>query len=86
MTFLLSVLVFLVSNTPRLVLNLTEVIIYNGDIYSCIFQSEYFMLILNGDVAFANLEFYKLFICVAIRKHLGLLKRIESNIKYIVLR
>ena len=26
----LSVLVFLISNTPRLVLNLTEVIIYNG--------------------------------------------------------
>ena len=34
----LSVLVFLISNTPRLVLNLTEVIIYNG----CIFCILYF--------------------------------------------
>ena len=47
----LSVLVFLISNTPRLVLNLTEVIIYNG----CIFCILYFSTCLKRNSSGFNL-------------------------------
>ena len=55
----LSVLVFLISNTPRLVLNLTEVIIYNGCIFCILYYRNLSIsfdvsLILFGDSVFLH--------------------------------